>query len=475
MRSLTCTFLRRALRQRDVEVGVSVPEKLGTLHTDTRTLGAGQLFLALVGERFDAHSFVSNALKLGASAVIAERHRLPAGMSADALVLVDDTLLALQDIARAHLESLPAKRLALTGSNGKTTTKELAAAALRECFGQEAVWATRGNLNNHIGVPLTALEVHASHQAVIFEMGMNHLEEIATLTRIVQPRAGLITQIGTAHAGNVGGIEGVARAKGELFAELTPDAIAIVNADDPRCVAQVKQHGCEHQITFGLSEAADVRILESQPEPHGGTAFTLGWQGEVAQTSIPLDGIHNVRNAAGAVALCMAIDVDFHTAARGLARARGIGGRLQRKTADCGALILDDTYNANPDSMQAGLLVLTQVAGARRRIAALGEMREVDAPEASHLAVGRYAVEQGVSLLFACGEAARFYIDGALEAGLPADSCVWATDSSALSALVASAVHADDVVLVKGSRGARMEVVVDGMTKRPDVGERGES
>ena len=475
MSKLLRSSLADALYLRDVEIGSAVPEELGALHTDTRTLSSGQLFLALVGERFDAHSFVEDALKLGASAVIAERNRLPAGISTASLVLVDDTLLALQDIARAHLATMPAKRLALTGSNGKTTTKELAAAALRECYGHQAVWATRGNLNNHIGVPLTALEVNESHDFVIFEMGMNHLEEIATLTRIVQPQAGLITQIGTAHAGNVGGIEGVARAKGELFAELPKHGIAITNIDDHRCVAQAERHSCSQQITFGLADNADVRIVNSRSQPHGGTALTLSWRGQRVETTIPLDGLHNVRNAAGAVALCMALGVDFESAVRGLARAEGIGGRLQRKASKNGALILDDTYNANPDSMQAGLRVLAEIAGPRRRVAALGEMREVEAAEASHRAIGRYAVEQGVALLFACGEVAKFYVDGALEAGLPSSSCVWACDSRELADIVSASIDADDVVLVKGSRGARMEIVVDGMMKQVETGGRGVS
>lgn len=468
-------FLQSALRNRDVAIGAGVPEELGTLHTDTRTLVSGQLFLALVGERFDAHGFIDSALKIDATAVIAEKKRVPAGIAADRLVLVDDTLLALQDIARAHLEAMPATRLALTGSNGKTTTKELAAAALRACYGEEAVWATRGNLNNHIGVPLTALEVHEAHRAVIFEMGMNHLGEIADLTRIVQPSAGLITQIGTAHAGNVGGIDGVARAKGELFAGLATDAAAIVNVDDPRCVAQAAEHGCTRQLTYGAAENADVRIVESHAMEQGGTALTLAWRGQHVETSIPLDGIHNVRNAAGAIALCMAMEVDFETAVLGLAHADGIGGRLQRKSSPRGALILDDTYNANPDSMEAGLRVLAEIAGPRRRIAALGEMREVEAAEAAHHNIGRYAVEQGVALLFACGEAARSCIAGALEAGLSPDACVWAGDSRELAELVSSAVGENDVVLVKGSRGARMEIVVDGMMKQSEAGGRGVS
>lgn len=466
MNTFQRTFLRDALQARQVAMGAFVPEHLGPLHTDTRSLASGQLFLALVGERFDAHTFLEDALRIGASSVIVERARVAPNAPIERLIVVDDTLLALQDIARAHLHAVPARRLALTGSNGKTTTKELAAAALRACYGHEAVWATRGNLNNHIGVPLTALEVTAHHRAVIFEMGMNHLGEIATLTRIVQPDAGLITQVGTAHAGNVGGIDGVERAKGEIFAELPNDAIAIVNLDDPRCVSQAQRHAREHQITFGTSASADVRIIESQANPQGGTTLTLAWQGIQETTTIPLDGTHNARNAAGAVALCLSLGVDFRSSVRGLADATGTGGRLQRRQTDFGTLILDDTYNANPDSMEAGLQVLAQIGGERRRVAALGEMREVDDPMTSHLSVGRLAAGYGVARLFACGELGKFYIEGATAAGMSESACVWAQDSTELAHVMSAGIDADDVVLVKGSRGARMEIVVDDMMMR---------
>ncbi len=433
--------------------------------TDSRNIEPGCLFVALRGDRFDGHGFVEDALRAGAAAALISRSHPLAARQDLPLYLTDEPLTALQILAERWLQSLPTKRIGLTGSNGKTTTKELLAAALKAGFGAEAVIATHGNLNNHIGVPLTALTVEAHHRVAVFEMGMNHLGEIADYCTVAHPTIGVVVNMGTAHAGNVGGVEGVARAKAELFEALPADGVSIVNADDARCVREAQLKSRAPLLFFGTAPFADIRLEEIVDQETGGQRLTLRRKDEVVVVSIPLDGRHNAHNAAAAVAAAVAAGVDFQTAARGLCDVSQAGGRLQRKRRADGLLLLDDSYNANPDSMEAGLETLRHVAGTRRRIAVLGEMLELGSMSASaHKHIGAAAAQAGIAALFVCGAHRADYAAGAQTAGLV--HVVTAADSSALAALVAAAVHADDVVLVKGSRGARMERVVEALLSR---------
>ncbi len=464
-------FLERALAGRDLRLGASVPDDLGEIATDTRADLRGKLFVALVGERFDAHAFVDEALAKGATAALVERAR-GQGRS-PRLLEVDDTLVALQDLAATHLRESGVRRVALTGSNGKTTTKELVAACVRACVGEDAVLATAGNLNNHVGLPLTALRVEPRHQVAVLEMGMNHLGEIERLCAIARPEVGLITNIGTAHAGNLGGVEGVARAKGELFEGLAPDGIGVVNADDARCLAQADSRLRGRRVTFGRAARVDVRLLSVKTDPERGLVIQLWHEGATVTVRLPLEGEHNAQNAAGAVATAVALGLPFETAAHGLENSASAAGRLVRTRAASGALLLDDTYNANPDSMRAGLLALSNVAGDRRRCAALGEMLELgDEAEALHEDTGAAVAEAGVTRAFFCGTYAEAYKRGAERAGLAAAAIDIAADSAALAPLVAGAVGAHDAVLVKGSRGARMERVVEHLATRAPHTER---
>jgi MurE/MurF fusion protein len=449
------------------ELHGALPPVLVGVSTDSRRVEPGSLFVALRGESFDGHAFLKSAFVDGlAGAAIVEKAQRATVPDQWPLLFVDDTLGALQALARRHLAALPGRRVALTGSNGKTTTKELIAACLRAALGGPWVLATRGNLNNHIGVPLTALEAEPEHAALVFEMGMNHLGEIALLADIVRPEVGLVTNIGTAHAGNVGGVEGVARAKAELFEALPSDGVAVVNADDPRCVreAQAKAR-CRH-VSFGRAPWADVKLVSVRDRETGGQELDLAYGGESVETSIALDGRHNAVNAAGAVAVAVALGLPFAPSARGLAEARLAHGRLERVTLAGGVWLLDDSYNANPDSMEAAFDSLKELAGARRKLVALGEMRELgDYAEQAHRHIGAAVAQAGAAALFACGELGRLYGEGAVRAGLPPSAFVWAADSAALAPLVVSAVADGDVVLVKGSRGARTELVVDALKR----------
>ncbi|MBI1948020.1 MAG: UDP-N-acetylmuramoyl-L-alanyl-D-glutamate--2,6-diaminopimelate ligase [Deltaproteobacteria bacterium] len=463
---LDAAFIERALADRGVELHGRLPGVLLGVSTDSRAIEPGSLFVALKGESFDGHGFVKQAIvEGGALAAMVERGARATVVDQWPLVIVDDTLRALQDLARAYLATLVAKKVALTGSNGKTTTKELIAAALRAGYGEPFVLATEGNLNNHIGVPLTALRAEPEHRALVFELGMNHLGEIAALCRIVRPEVGLITNIGTAHAGNVGGVEGVAQAKAELFEALPESGVAVVNADDPRCVREAQSKARCRQLAFGRAPWAEVRLLAARDLPQGGQELELSHASKTVEVTIPLDGRHNAVNAAGAVAVGVALGLPFADCALGLAGVRGAHGRLERRVRADGAWILDDTYNANPDSMEAALATMAELAGQRRRVVALGEMRELGSyAEAAHRHIGAAAAQAGAALLLCCGEHGRLYGEGAMRAGLAADRVLWAADSAALAPLARAQVHAGDVVLVKGSRGARMERVVEALT-----------
>jgi murE/murF fusion protein len=430
--------------------------------TDSRSIEPGCLFIPLVGDRFDGHAFVESALQAGAAAALVARGTPLAARTDLPIYVVDDTLAALQVLAERWLQALPATRIGLTGSNGKTTTKELLAAALRAGFGDDAVVATYGNLNNHIGVPLTALTVEAHHRVAVFEMGMNHLGEIASYCAVVRPTIGLVVNMGTAHAGNVGGVEGVARAKAELFEALPPDGVAVVNGDDARCVREAQAKSRAPLLFFGSAPYADIRLDDVVDLESGGQQLALRRQDESVVVTIPLDGRHNAANAAAAVATAVAAGVDFTTAALGLVDVQQAGSRLQRRRRSDGLLILDDSYNANPDSMEAGLETLRHVAGGRRRIGVLGEMLELGPLAASaHKHIGAAAAQAGLAALFVCGGHKEDYAAGARGAGLK--EVVVANDSAALAPLVVAAVDAGDVVLVKGSRGARMERVVEAL------------
>ncbi len=424
---------------------------MNTYSIDTRTLQPGDIFVAIKGEARDGHDFVSEAFNKGASAAIVEE-KYPG--TEKNLMHVPDTLRALQDLAHEHLMKMHAKRVALTGSSGKTTTRDLIAAALRACVGEEAVFASSGNLNNHLGVPLMALCVRPEHKIAVLEMGMNHLGEIARLAEIVRPQIGLVTNMGMAHAGNVGGPEGVAKAKAELFEALGYNGIGVVNADDPRCVREADAKVKGRRISFGQAQTADVRVLDYQKP-------TFGYAGKVVSPKFPLLGAHNVQNAAGALAVAVALGLDFETAANGLSNVEAYKGRLVPKTLASGVTLLDDTYNANPDSMEAGLKVLMSLPGARH-IAVLGEMGELgDLAEGKHRALGAVCAQKNVDLFFACGPQAKHYGEGAFEAGLAHEKFIWAPDSAALASLVREKLHPGDVVWVKGSRSTKMERVVE--------------
>lgn len=427
--------------------------------TDTRSIAAGQLFVALRGERFDAHDFLDQAAASGATAMLVARsEKLPVSVSA---VLVDDTRLALGRLAAAWRARFDLPVIAVTGSNGKTTTKEMIAAVLKAAFG-DAVLATRGNLNNDIGLPLTLLGLGEQHRAAVIEMGMNHPGEIAYLTGLGAPTVALVNNAQRAHLEGMGDLDEVAREKGSIFSGLKPDGVAVINADDAYCTFWQEMASAHRQLSFGIDRAADIR---GRVHEHGlEVRISLGTHAGEAEIALQVPGRHNARNAVAAAAACIAAGIPLPAVADGLASFTGVKGRLQRRVGRKGAEILDDTYNANPDSVRAGIDVLAATIG--RKVLVLGDMGEIGEASAQyHDEIGGYAKSQGVDRLFALGDSAQLAVRNFGEGArhfCNVDKLIAAVDKE---------LGPETTVLVKGSRFMKMERVADALVAASTAGE----
>ena len=435
--------------QGTLQQGVDVT--VTSVDTDSRRVLPGQLFVALPGEKFDGHDFLPQVANQGAVAALVSKpvtSNLPT-------VLVKDTRLALGQLASWWRQQLALPLIAVTGSNGKTTTKEMIAAIMQaHVGGADKVLATAGNFNNDIGMPLTLLRLRATHRCAVIEMGMNHLGEIDYLTRLAQPNVAVINNAGTAHIGELGSRENIAKAKGEIFAGLSQDGIAVINADSEFADYWRGLNAGRQLLTFGLHPAADIRgeVLGDA------SSFKLHYQGEAVTLTLAVPGAHNVMNALAAAAASLAAGASLADVAQGLQGFAGVKGRLQVKLAANGAKVIDDTYNANPDSMKAALDVL-QHAGANT-VFVMGDMGELGADaEDMHMQIGRYAKEHGIGKLYALGN----FTQAAVQAfGTQAQH--FASVEALVAALQADTT-ADNVVLVKGSRFMQMERVVNALVE----------
>jgi len=429
-----------------------------SISTDSRSLPAGALFAALRGERFDGHEFARAAAERGAAGLLVER-TLPIDLPQ---VVVPDTLRALTSCARAHRLLFRGRVIAVTGSNGKTTTKEMLGAILSR-IGPCLV--TKGNLNNHIGVPLTLFGLRAEHRHAVIEMGANHRGEIAHLVSVAAPDVGLVTNAGAAHLEGFGSLEGVAASKGELFSGLPASGVAIVNADDRFAPLWRSMAAGKRLVTFGVEQPADftargIRTAfdSSGPIQEFDLVSPVGTQG----VRLGLAGLHNLRNALGAAAAAHAAGIPLDDLVRGLAEVRPVKGRLETKPAVNGALLVDDSYNANPGSLQAGLDAFRAFDGTRWLV--LGDMLELgpQSPEL-HAEVGRYAKASGVVRLMAHGPHSRF----AAEAFGPGGT--WFEHLDDLIAEARRSLTAGIAVLIKGSRGSRLERVTAALVRQGEA------
>ncbi len=444
--------LSRAARWLDARL-VGADAVIESVGTDTRGIRSGQLFVALVGPRFDGHDFAEQARIGGAVALLVSREldiRLPQ-------LLVDDTRLALGRLAAAWRDKLQGKVIALTGSNGKTTTKEMIAAVLGRVG---RVCATQGNLNNDIGLPLTLLSAR-DEDFLVLEMGANHPGEIAALSAIARPDLALITNAGQAHLLGFGGLEGVARAKGEIIGGLSQDGIFLLNVDDAWAHLWRDLAAGRAILSFGHAGDARVRIgPQRHPLRLNGDGFhnaceVITPHGEFT-LDLALPGAHNRMNALAAIAVGEALGVDsgvMRVALRGL---RPVPGRMQALDGRFGGHLIDDSYNANPDSVRAALDVLGELPG--RRWLVLGDLAELGraGPEL-HAQVGRMAKQMGLERLWAVGELSREAVAGFGEGARHFG------DRESLCAELENNLGSEDLVLVKGSRSAAMEWVAQAL------------
>ena len=417
--------------------------------TDSRAIQAGDLFVALRGERFDGHDFVDDCLQHGAAAAMVDA-RWQAGQTGPLLV-VEDTRLALGTLASYWRGKFTLPMAAVTGSNGKTTVKEMLASILRANSADDAVLATQGNLNNDIGLPLTLLKLRAAHRYAVIEMGMNHPGEISYLTRLAKPGVALINNALPAHLEGLGSVEAVAHAKGEIFEGLADDGTAIINIDDQFAPLWKQLAAPRKVLTFGLDHTADVsadyRLHSDRCELVLKTP-----QGEAA-VLLPAPGMHNVRNALAATAAATAMGVLLSAIVGGLQQYGGVKGRLQRKTGLHGSTVIDDTYNANPASMRAAIDVLAACPG--KRVLVLGDMGELgEAAAEMHREIGTYAKQAQLDRLLVLGELSKEMAAGFGTGAQHFES------PEALGEELNKQLTADTTVLVKGSRFMRMERVV---------------
>lgn len=431
---------------------VSGPARdFASVSTDSRTVEAGALYVALSGENFDGHRFVAQAIAAGATGVLVSQ---PVECDSSITVLqVSDTLKALQDMAHASRLAFDGPVIAVTGSNGKTTTKEMIASVLREQYGADAVLATVGNLNNHIGVPLTLLARKPSHKVAVIEMGMNHFGEIALLTQLAQPTIAVITNAGPAHLEGVGSMEGVAEAKGEIFAGLRDNGVAVINADDTFAAYWQVLTRTRQRTSFGLHSKATVQGQFTQPN-----RLTVQIDGAQCAVELRQEGAHNAANALAAAAVGHALAIPMPIIQRGLESAGNVGGRLATRLFVKGSTLIDDSYNANPASMRAAAQVL--VSHSAPRFLALGDMGELgDASDALHDALAFDLSTLPLDGVFTLGPRMK-RAAGSLGARGQAFDDVESIAHALFNRLTPGAT-----LLVKGSRSMAMERVIEKLEK----------
>ena len=432
---------------------------IGNVVTDTRTLGPGDFLVALRGPRFDAHDFLADATARGATGAIVERGRSPRGDRPPGVVEVDDTLQALQDLAHAVRVDAGTKVVAITGSAGKTTTKEAIAELLSARF---RVVKNKGNLNNHIGLPLSLMQLRAGPDVAVMELGMNHAGEISTLVAIAEPDVRVWTNVGDAHLGFFASPDAIADAKAEILERAGPENVLVSNADDPRIVARARGFA-GRTLTFGTTEGATVRAVDVEDRGVAGMRARMRTPAGERTIETPLLGRGNLSNVLAAAAVALDAGIELDDIVPAIARLQPAERRGAVRRLRDGITLVDDSYNSSPTALRRALEVIARDTGASRKVAVLGEMLELgDHAARLHRESGRAAAEAGLSLLYTVGGApAKAMADAAIAAGLPASAVTHFDKSDAAAPAVAAAVRSGDLVLVKGSRGTRTDVIAD--------------
>lgn len=456
--SLTARDVAAAAGGRVISGDVSTP--IGRISIDSRTVAAGDFFVAIRGERFDGHAFVARAIESGAMGALIDKADIAGQVPAGTLLIeAGDTTRALQDLARHVRRRSGARVVAITGSAGKTTTKEVCAALLSARY---RVFRNKGNLNNHIGLPLSLLELREGPEAAVVELGMNHPGEIRTLVGIAEPEVRVWTNVGDAHIGFFASADAIADAKAEILDGATRDTVLVANADDDRVMARARRFA-GRTITFGTAAGANVRASNVRMLGLDGVRATVDTPSGRFELQSPLLGAGNLSNvlAATAVAIDFGIPVDEIAARAAALRPAYHRGELLRLRG--GVSVIDDSYNSSPTALKRSLDVLGAATGSARKVAVLGEMLELgDHAEALHRECGRAAQAAGLNLLVAVGGApAGKLADEARAAGMAAADVVFVADREQAIQEVLGRVRPGDLVLVKGSRGIGLDAVVE--------------
>ena len=419
--------------------------------TDTRTLQANDLYVALVGENFDGNDYVAQAFEKGACGAVVSRDT---GIDRPQL-RVKDTTIALGEIARLNRLASSARVVAITGSQGKTTVKEMIAAILRV---ENRVLVTKGNLNNHIGVPLTLLELDATHDCAVIELGASGLGEIAYTVRMALPHVAVLTNAAATHIEGFGDIDGVVRTKGEIIDGLQENGVAVLNAEDPHFSVWAERAGKKRMVSFAVDAAADYRVVDLQMDALGASHFILCSPIGEVKVTLALAGKHNVRNAVAAAAASIEAGASLVAVVQGLAQVRPVAGRLSQMPGIAGAIVIDDSYNASPSSFRAAIDVLASSAG--NRVLIVGDMGELGMQsEQAHTELGLYAKQCGIDALWATGTYS------ALSAASFGERAHHFATQEALIRHAQENLGNGDVALVKGSRSAAMDRVVEQIKK----------
>ncbi|MEJ5363701.1 MAG: UDP-N-acetylmuramoyl-tripeptide--D-alanyl-D-alanine ligase [Desulfosoma sp.] len=453
-------------------LGMPLQGPLARVVTDTRTLAPNDVFVALKGERFDGHDFVEEAVRRGASAVIVhQREWAPRVQDRAAVIVVKDTLQALGDLARSVRERFSLPVIGITGSNGKTSTKEMTASALCRRL---KVLKNPGNFNNLIGVPLTLLELTADHEAAVIEMGINVIGEMERLVSIARPTVGIITNIHPAHLEGLGSIETILSEKGLLWKSLPENGTAVVNADDERLTSLARGLKTRCVLYSAMGGAADFCLDGPVSVLVGESRFRLASPSGVLPVRLQAMGIHHVTNALAAAAAAHVLGFSLEEICAGLEAYRPVKQRMTILELQDGVILVDDTYNANPGSMVEAFRAVKAAAQGKPLVLVLGEMRELgEASSRWHRWVGEQAAAADPALLVALGTQAAHIVEGARSAGLSPQRCFPVSDHEEAARVVIQNLKPAQWVLVKGSRGMTMERVVEKIIAEKGMGKAG--
>lgn len=437
------------------------------ISTDSRTVAEGELFIALKGEHFDGHHFAIEALKKKAGGVIIEENKIRDirwnGYRPSAVIAVKDALHALGDIARERRRKFGTPVVALTGSNGKTTTKDMISACLETTF---PVLKTKGNLNNLIGLPLTLLNLTEQERIAVLEMGMNVPGEIRRLTEIAEPDVGLITNIERVHLEGMGSLERVREEKGELFRKMRQDGTILVNQDDPRVIDLASEFRGQ-KITFGIDHPAEVMAKEIRLQGVGATSFTLMMEGVTLEITLPFLGSHFVPNALSAIAAASLFGIELDKVKEALEHLSPSPMRMEVLRPKEGVTLINDAYNANPRSMELALEILSEMKGKGRAIAVLGDMLELgEYSVEAHQHIGQKVKELSIDFLLALGEEAPVLVESAMRHGLNSEKAKIVESHTEAISILRKMVRDGDWILVKGSRKMGMEKIAEGLMER---------